>query len=131
MHRASSKMSMTDTPLISVVDDDKSLRDSLKGALKLLGYRTAVFSSAENFLTSDVLSETNCLVLDVRMPGMSGLELQRELKHRGQKIPIIFITAHGDEDVVARATADGAVCCLLKPFREEALLKAIERALSG
>lgn len=122
---------MTDTPLISVVDDDKSLRESLKGALKLLGYRTAVFSSAESFLTSDVLSETNCLVLDVRMPGMSGLELQRELKHGGRKIPIIFITAHGDEDVVARATAGGAVDCLLKPFREEALLKAIERALSG
>jgi len=122
---------MTDMPLISVVDDDKSLRESLKGLLRFLGYEAAVFSSADSFLNSEVLADTDCLILDVRMPGMSGLELQRELVNRGLEIPIIFITAHGDEDVIARATADGAVDCLLKPFREEALLKAIERALSG
>ncbi len=131
-NRASSiRIPMTDMPLISVVDDDKSLRESLKGLLRFLGYEAAVFSSAESFLKSDVSADTACLILDVRMPGMSGPELQRELGDRGLKIPIIFITAHGDEDVIARVIADGAVDCLIKPFREEALLKAIGRALSS
>lgn len=118
-------------PLISVVDDDQSLRESLEGLLKFLGYQAAVFSSAESFLSSAALTKTKCLILDVRMPGMSGPELQQELKRRSLDIPIIFITAHGDADVTVRAKADGAVDCLLKPFREEALLKAIDRALSG
>jgi len=131
VHPSFTDVSMTDMPLISVVDDDQSLRESLEGLLKFLGYRAAVFSSAESFLSSEGLTETKCLILDVRMPGMSGLELQRNLNERGLKIPIIFITAHGDTDVIARAKADGAVDCLLKPFREEALLKAIDRALSG
>jgi FixJ family two-component response regulator len=131
VHPSFTDVSMTDMPLISVVDDDQSLRESLEGLLKFLGYRAAVFSSAESFLSSEALTETKCLILDVRMPGMSGLELQRNLNERGLKIPIIFITAHGDTDVIARAKADGAVDCLLKPFREEALLKAIDRALSG
>lgn len=122
---------MTDMPLIAVVDDDQSLRESLEGLIKFLGYKAAVFSSAESFLSSDVLTLTKCLILDVRMPKMSGPELQRELMRRRLKIPIIFITAHGDEDVIARVTADGAVDCLIKPFREETLLKALDRALSG
>ena len=122
---------MTDVCLISVVDDDESLRESLEGLLKSLGYGVEVFSSADNFLSSKALAKTNCLVLDVRMPGMSGLELQRELTGQRAKIPIIFITAHGDEDVVSRVITDGSVDCLLKPFSEDSLLNAISLALSG
>jgi FixJ family two-component response regulator len=121
----------TEISLISVVDDDESLRESLEGLLKSLGYETTVSSSAEIFLRSEALSKTACLILDVRMPGMSGPELQRELISRRRNIPIIFITAHSDEDVVARVMADGAVDCLLKPFSEDSLLNAISRALSG
>jgi FixJ family two-component response regulator len=122
---------MTDVSLISVVDDDESLRESLEGLLKSLGHGTAVFSSAESFLGSEALEKTDCLILDVRMPGMSGPDLQRELIGRRQEIPIIFITAHGDDEVIARVMADGAVDCLLKPFNEDSLLKAIDLALSG
>lgn len=123
------KYPMTDISVISVVDDDESLRESLEGLLKSLGYDTAVFSSAESFLSSESPAKIACLILDVRMPGMSGPELQRELISRRRNIPIIFITAHGDENVVARVMADGAVDCLLKPFTEDSLLKAIRRAL--
>jgi FixJ family two-component response regulator len=121
---------MTDLPLISVVDDDESLRESLEGLLKSMGNTVNVFSSAEGFLTSQALAKTNCLILDVRMPGMSGPELQQKLKTYGHRIPIIFITAHGDEDVISRVMADGAVDCLLKPFSEDSLLNAIGLALS-
>jgi FixJ family two-component response regulator len=121
---------MTNPSVISVVDDDESLRESLEGLLKALGYAVEVFSSAESFLGSDALAKTKCLILDVSMPGMSGPELQRELMSRGEPIPIIFITSRADEDVVSRAMADGAVACLLKPFTEDALLKAISLSLS-
>jgi FixJ family two-component response regulator len=122
---------MTDVFLISVVDDDESLRESLEGLLKSLGHAVAVFSSAESFLSSEAMANTDCLILDVRMPGMSGPGLQRELMSRRLKIPIIFITAHGDQDVISRVMADGAVDCLFKPFSEDSLLSAISRALSG
>jgi len=122
---------MSDVFQISVVDDDESLRESLEGLLKSLGHAVAVFSSAESFLRSEALANTDCLILDVRMPGMSGPALQRELISRKVKIPIIFITAHGDEDVISRVMADGAVDCLFKPFSEDSLLSAISRALSG
>src|SRR5580698_5842527 len=118
---------MTHVSLISVVDDDVSLRESLEGLLKTLGYDTTVFSSAESFLSSEALAKTACLILDVRMPGMSGPELQQELISRQRNIPIIFITAHGDEDLAARVIAHGAVDCLPKPFSEESLLQAISR----
>jgi FixJ family two-component response regulator len=120
---------MNDISPISVVDDDESLRESLEGLLKALGYAVEVFSSAESFLGSDALAKTKCLILDVSMPGMSGPELQRELMSRGEPIPIIFITSRADEDVVSRVMADGAVACLLKPFTEDALLKAISLSL--
>jgi FixJ family two-component response regulator len=120
---------MSDVSSISVVDDDESLRESLEGLLKSMGYRVNVFSSAEGFLSSQALTKTNCLILDVRMPGMSGPELQQKLKTLGHRIPTIFITAHGDDDVIARVMADGAVDCLLKPFSEDALLNAIGLAL--
>jgi FixJ family two-component response regulator len=122
---------MTDVSLISVVDDDESLRESLEGLLKSLGHVVAVFSSAESFLSSPARAKTDCLILDVRMPGMSGPDLQRELIVQKQKLPIIFITAHGDDDVVSRVMADGAVDCLLKPFSEDSLLNAISQALPG
>lgn len=121
---------MPDASLISVVDDDESLRESLEGLLTSLGYSAEVFSSAESFLNSKSLAKTDCLILDVRMPGMSGPELQRALMARNRRIPIIFITAHGDKDVISRVMADGAVDCLLKPFGEEPLLNAISLALA-
>ncbi len=121
----------TDTSLIAVVDDDESLRESLEGLLKSLGYETMVFSSAESFLSSESPRKIACLILDVRMPGMSGLDLQRELIGRQWIIPIIFVTAQGDKDVVARVMADGAVDCLLKPFNIVSLTNAISRALAG
>lgn len=122
---------MANASLISVVDDDESLRESLEGLFKSLGYDTAVFSTAESFLSSDAPDKTDCLILDVRMAGMSGPELQGELIHRKYEIPIVFITAHGDEDVIARVMANGALGCLLKPFNEDSLLKVIGRALPG
>jgi FixJ family two-component response regulator len=122
---------MTDASLISVVDDDESLRESLEGLLKAMGHMVNIFSSAEGFLNSDALAKTDCLILDVRMPGMSGPELQRKLKTHGHRIPIIFITAHGDEEVISRVMEDGAVDCLLKPFSEDSLLNAIGLALPG
>ena len=115
--------------LISVVDDDDSVRESLQGLLQSIGYGVETFCCADEFLESDCLARTDCLILDVRMPGMGGPELQLELIHRGSAIPIVFITAHGDEEVRLQVLAEGAVDCLLKPFSEEALLTAIRAAL--
>lgn len=116
-------------PLISVVDDDESVRESLPDLLRELGFAVQAFSSAEEFLASDYLGQTRCLVLDVAMPGMSGPDLQQELVRRRQEIPIVFITAHRDEDVRPRLLERGAVRCLFKPFSETALLDALNAAL--
>jgi FixJ family two-component response regulator len=119
-------MAMADLPvLVSIVDDDESIRESLPDLLRQLGFAAETFSSAEAFLASDLLKDTRCLILDVTMPGMSGPDLQRELKRRQQPIPIIFITATGDRSVRSRLLADGAVECLLKPFSDTALLDAL------
>jgi FixJ family two-component response regulator len=115
--------------LISVVDDDDSVRESLQGLLQSIGYGVETFCCADEFLESDHLARTDCLILDVRMPGMRGPELQRELVRLGSAIPIVFITAHGDEDIRLQVLAEGAVDCLLKPFSEDALLTAIRAAL--
>jgi FixJ family two-component response regulator len=116
--------------LVSVVDDDESVRESLPDLLKDFGYAVQTFSSAEAFLASDYVSETRCLILDIAMPpGMSGPDLQRELSRRGQEVPIVFITAHGDETIRPRLLEEGAVDCLFKPFSEAALLKAVDAAL--
>jgi FixJ family two-component response regulator len=118
--------------LISVVDDDISVRESLRGLFRSLGFSVMVFASAEEFLTSDHRRTTDCLILDVRMPGMNGPELQRRLVACDCEIPVIFITAHGsDEEARAQAFKDGAVDYLLKPFSEEALLKAVHSALGS
>lgn len=120
---------MVTRPLISVVDDDESVRESLPDLLRELGFDARAFSSAEEFLASDILARTRCLVVDVSMPGISGPDLQQELRHRRQEIPIVFITAHGDETLRPRLLASGAVECLFKPFSEAALLRALNTAL--
>jgi len=116
------------TPLISVVDDDESVRESLPDLLRELGFEAEAFSSAEKFLASDYAGRTKCLILDITMPGMTGPELQMELAHRGNGIPIIFITAQRDETVRQQLIELGAVACLFKPFSEPALLEALNAA---
>ena len=115
--------------LVSVVDDDESVRESLPFLLREFGYTPRAFSSAEEFLASDVVSETNCLILDVMMPGMTGPELQSELKVRGQDIPIVFITANRDDSLRRGVLEQGAVECLHKPFSDTALFDALQSAL--
>ena len=121
---------MAAPPLISIVDDDESVRESLWGLLRSVGFAVNVFASAEEFWNSDQLSISNCLILDVRMPGMSGIELQRQLVASGCNIPVIFITAYEDEGMRAQAFLGGAGAFLIKPFSEEALLTAIHAALA-
>ena len=115
--------------LVSVVDDDESIRESLPDLLRQCGFAAKAFSSAEAFLASEALSDTRCLILDIAMPGMSGPDLQRELRRRRQEIPIVFITARSDETIRPRLLAQGAVECLFKPFSEAALLDALNAAL--
>jgi FixJ family two-component response regulator len=121
---------MTDIRLlVSIVDDDESVRESLPDLLRDLGFTARAFSSSAEFLESDAVSQTGCLILDFAMPGMSGPELQRELKRRQIQMPIIFMTGHQDA-AVRRGTIDqGAVECLLKPFTDTALLNALNAAL--
>jgi len=115
--------------LVSVVDDDVSVRESLPDLLRSVGFEVAPFASADAFLNSDSLDRTSCLVLDVAMPGMSGPELQEELVRRNYDIPIVFITAHSDDRIVPRLLERGAVACLYKPLSEAALLDAVTTAL--
>jgi FixJ family two-component response regulator len=117
--------------LISVVDDDVSVRESLPDLLRSFGFEVAPFSSAEAFLASDTLGRTSCLILDIAMPGMTGPELQDELRRRHNDIPTVFITAHTDARIVPRLLESGAVACLYKPLSEAALLEAINAALGG
>ena len=114
--------------LVSVVDDDESVRESLPDLLREFGFAVEAFSSAEEFLESDCVCETRCLVLDIAMPGMSGPDLQRELTVRRKEIPIVFITAHRDETVRPRLLEQGAVECLFKPFSDTALREALNAA---
>jgi len=119
---------MVKRPLVSVVDDDESVRESLPDLLRELGYSVRAFSSAEEFLTSDCVGETRCLILDIAMPGMTGPDLQQELTVRGQEIPIVFITAQEDESVRTGSLERGAVECLFKPFTDTALFEALNAA---
>ena len=120
---------MAPRSLVSVVDDDESVRESLPDLLREFGFAAQTFSSAEEFLASHFVGKTSCLLLDVAMPGMSGLILQRELLARRQHIPIVFITAQAEETVCPRALALGAAACLGKPFSESALLGALNAVL--
>lgn len=122
-------MTVADRPLLSVVDDDESVRESLPDLLRKFGFAARTFSSAQEFLSSDSVGETKCLILDVAMPGMSGLDLQRELKRRGHKVPIIFITAQKDINIRDQAFRQGAAQFLYKPFSGAALLEALKEAL--
>jgi FixJ family two-component response regulator len=115
--------------LVSVVDDDESVRESLPDLLRQLGFAAEAFSSAEEFLASRVVNETSCLILDIAMPGMSGPDLQQELTRRRHKIPIVFITALGDKTLRPSLLSRGAVECLFKPFSETALLDAVTASL--
>jgi FixJ family two-component response regulator len=117
--------------LVSVVDDDVSVRESLPDLLRELGYAAAAFSSAEEFLASDSIGQTECLILDISMPDISGPDLHSELTLQGRNIPVIYITGGGDPTTRARMLKRGAVECLRKPFSDEALLKALNVAFQG
>jgi FixJ family two-component response regulator len=116
-------------PLVSVVDDDESVRESLPDLLREFGFDASAFSSAEEFLSSGTLGQTKCLLLDIAMPGMSGLDLQQELRRRRESIPIIFITGQKDEVSREQAFQQGAVQFLYKPFSDTALLDALNSAV--
>jgi FixJ family two-component response regulator len=120
---------MSTRSVVSVVDDSESVRESLPDLLRQVGYDVEAFASAEEFLRSDAPSATDCLILDVGLPGMSGPDLQQELKRRGQYIPIVFITAQGDKSLRPQLIARGAVAVLFKPFSDTALLDAVNSAL--
>lgn len=119
----------TNRSLVSVVDDDEFVRDSLSELLNEMGFAVQVFVSAEEFLASEVVGLSSVLIVDIGMPGMSGPELQEELKRRGKLIPVVFITARKDDKVRPTLLARGAVECLFKPFSDTALLTALNAAL--
>jgi FixJ family two-component response regulator len=120
-----------DRLLVAVVDDDESVRESLPDLLTEFGFAARTFSSAAEFLSSDSIGQMKCLILDIFMPGMTGLDLQRELARRGQQIPVIFMTAKISETVRPQALEQGAVECLFKPFSDTALLEALNKALQA
>jgi FixJ family two-component response regulator len=116
---------LTAVPVISVIDDDASVRGALNNLLRSLGYIVHVFPSAKAFLQSLQLTNTWCVITDVRMPEMSGVELQSRLRAQGNQMPFIFVTAVADESVRARALGDGAICFLTKPFDEDVLIRCL------
>jgi FixJ family two-component response regulator len=120
-----------DIPLVCVVDDDESVRESLPDLLREFGFAARAFPSAEEFLSSGYYDQTRCLILDIVMPGMSGPDLQRELKRRQKIIPIIFVTGEGNGTLRSRMLKQGAVECLFKPFSDTALLQALNLALQA
>ncbi len=122
-------MSVSPTPTISIVDDDESVRMAVSSLVRSLGFQVCTFSSAEEFLASPLLAQTSCLVSDIQMPGMSGLELQKALSARDSGIPIIFITAFPEDGVRRRAEAAGAVGFLSKPFDGQAMIEYLTAAL--
>jgi FixJ family two-component response regulator len=116
--------------LVAIVDDDESVRSALQGLMKAVGLPARAFASAEEFLGSGARDQTGCLIADIRMPGMSGLELQATLNTDHCRIPIIFITAHGDEKMRMQALRAGAVEFVAKPFDDEALVASVRSALA-
>jgi FixJ family two-component response regulator len=117
--------------VISIVDDDPSVREAMLGLVRSLGFDAVTFSSAEDFLQSDQFDETACLITDVQMPGLSGVELQSHLTSRGSPVPIIFVTASPERKIEAQVRSAGAVAFLNKPFQDEALIECLARALEG
>lgn len=122
---------MAKAPLISIVDDDSSVREATTSLLESYGYATAAFASAEEFLRSELLGDTSLLVTDVRMPGLSGVDLQRRLTDAGHRIPTIFMTAYPEEHMRAAAFKGGALGFLTKPLNEERLITYLEGALQS
>jgi len=120
---------MTERPLVAVVDDSESVRESLPDLLEQVGFTVRTFATAEAFLASNAADATRCVVLDVALLGMSGPDLQRELRRLGKAIPIVFITGQRDKSLEPRLLAAGAVACLFKPFSDTALIEAVEAAL--
>jgi FixJ family two-component response regulator len=120
----------TPKPLISIVDDDELIRDAATGLIKSLGYNAVAFASAEDFLSSRQLSQTACLIADINMPEMSGLDLHRELSASGKPIPTVLITAYPDDGVRKRALSAGVIGYLTKPFEEDDLLACVRSALT-
>src|ERR1700676_3528976 len=123
-------MTPADAPTVFVIDDDDALRESIQGLLKSVGLRSEAFGAAQEFLGSKRPDGPSCLVLDVRLPGINGLDFQRQLADAGIRIPIIFITGHGDIPMTVKAMKSGAVEFLTKPFRHQDLLDAIHQALA-
>ena len=122
-------MSITEAAIVFIIDDDAGVRESIKDLVESVGLQARSFSTAQEFIASERPRGASCLVLDIRLPGISGLDLQREMKKAGSKIPIIFITGHADVPMTVRAMKSGAVEFLTKPFREQDLLDVIQRAL--
>lgn len=119
------------TPVISIVDDDASVREATKGLIRSLGYVAVTFSSAEEYLRSDRVADTSCLITDVKMSGMSGVDLQKQLIDAGHHIPVIFMTAFPEEEIRARALNAGAFGFIHKPFNDTYLIACLDRALKG
>ena len=122
---------MTIPELISIVDDDESVRQGLRRLLASVGFAVSTFASAEEYLSSDQLERADCLILDIRISGMSGIDLQRQLVANHSEVPVIFITAHEEETERVQALEGDAMTVLIKPFSEEALLNAISKALTA
>jgi len=122
---------MTPQHCIAIVDDDQSVREAATNLFRSMGFPVVAFASAEEFLDSDAVERTSCLVLDVQMPGMGGLRLQSHLASAGRHIPIVFVTGYPDEGVRTKALASGAVCFLTKPFAEGDLLNGLRSALTS
>jgi FixJ family two-component response regulator len=120
---------LKDTSVIAVVDDDQSVREALENLISSVGFEVKLFASAEDFLDSETSLQTDCAILDVRLPGISGLELQQRLATYEQSIPVIIITAQGDGQIEDKVVAGGAIAFLRKPFKEDVLLAALESAL--
>jgi FixJ family two-component response regulator len=131
LQRPNRKAFLRSAPLISIVDDDESIREATEGLMRSLGYQAATFASAEEFLRSDSVGDTSCLIADVQMPGLSGVDLQRHLIAQGVHVPTIFITAFPEEGTRTHAMTAGAFGYLGKPFSEESLLRCLDSALAG
>ena len=124
-------MPSTSNALITIVDDDQSVREAVEGLIESLGFRVRTFQSARDFLASADIDDTSCMIADVHMPQMSGVELHRRLGELGHDIPTILITAFTNDGVRERALADGVVCYLIKPFGDDALIRCVHSALQG
>lgn len=120
---------MGNAPIVVIVDDDECIRSSLEGLMDAAGFEAQTFASAEEFLNCELSCETGCVITDIRMPGMSGLELQQTLKAKGCRLPIIFITAYGNAEMRLGAMGEGAIAFLTKPFDDEALLDSVRAVL--